>query len=51
MLIEIPIAWIFALNLASWPVIQFGLAWAFMRMPVEWFNPPAPHAWEQGGRF
>ena len=37
--IELPIAWIIALNIAGWPVIQFGLAWAFTRMPVTWFNP------------
>ena len=51
MLIELPIAWIIVLNVAGWPVIQFTLAWAFTRMPVAWFNPPACGAWEQGGRF
>ena len=51
MRIDLPIAWIIALNLAGWPVIQFVLAWAFTRMPVTWFNPPASGAWEQGGRF
>jgi glycosyl-4,4'-diaponeurosporenoate acyltransferase len=50
-LIELPTAWVVALNLAGWPVIQFGLAWAFTRMPVAWFSPPASRAWEQGGRF
>jgi glycosyl-4,4'-diaponeurosporenoate acyltransferase len=49
--IELPILWIVVLNLAGWPVIQFGLAWAFTRMPVAWFTPPASGAWEQGGRF
>jgi glycosyl-4,4'-diaponeurosporenoate acyltransferase len=37
--IELPIVWVFALNLGGWPVIQLGLAWAFTRMPVSWFNP------------
>lgn len=37
--IDLPIAWVVALNLAGWPVIQLGLAWAFTRMPVAWFSP------------
>jgi len=49
--IELPVFWIVALNVAGWPVIQLGLAWAFTRMPVAWFHPPAPHAWENGGEF
>jgi glycosyl-4,4'-diaponeurosporenoate acyltransferase len=49
--IELPTAWIIVLNVAGWPVIQFGLAWVFTRMPVRWFKPPDPRAWEQGGRF
>ena len=49
--IELPIVWIIVLNVAGWPVIQFGLAWAFTRMPVTWFNPGGAQAWEQGGRF
>jgi glycosyl-4,4'-diaponeurosporenoate acyltransferase len=48
--IELPIAWVIVLNVAGWPVIQFALAWAFTRMPVGWFNPPAGRAWERGGR-
>lgn len=51
MLIELPIAWVIVLNVAGWPVIQFGLAWAFTQMPVNWFKPPAAGAWEQSGRF
>ena len=51
MLIELPIAWIVVLNVAGWPVIQFGLAWLFTRMPVVWFNPGVGHAGEHGGRF
>jgi glycosyl-4,4'-diaponeurosporenoate acyltransferase len=49
--IELPILWIVVLNLAGWPVIQFGFAWLFTQMPVKWFNPPNAGAWEQGGRF
>ena len=51
MLIELPIVWIILVNVAGWPVIQFGLAWLFMQMPVAWFNPGGARAWEQGGRF
>jgi glycosyl-4,4'-diaponeurosporenoate acyltransferase len=39
------------LNVAGWPVIQFGLAWAFTRMPVSWFQPGSGAAWERGGHF
>jgi len=48
--IELPIAWVIMLNVAGWPVIQFGLAWLFTRMPVAWFNPGVGYAWERGGR-
>ena len=48
---EFPIALVITLNIAGWPVIQLGLAWAFTQMPVTWFNPGVAHAWEQGGRF
>ena len=51
MLIELPILWVVVLNVAGWPVIQFGLAWLFTQMPVKWFNPPKAGAWEQSGRF
>jgi len=49
--IDLPIAWVIGLNLAGWPVIQLGLAWAFTRMPPAWFNPGRARAWEQDGRF
>jgi glycosyl-4,4'-diaponeurosporenoate acyltransferase len=49
--IELPIVWVIVLNVAGWPVIQLGLAWLFTRMPVSWFNPPAPGDWERDGRF
>jgi glycosyl-4,4'-diaponeurosporenoate acyltransferase len=50
-LIELPVAWVVALNVCGWPVIQLVLAWLFTRMPVAWFNPGSPHAWERDGRF
>ena len=49
--IDLPVSWIVALNVAGWPVIQLGLAWLFTRMPVVWFHPPDPYAWENGGKF
>lgn len=48
--IELPMAWVIALNVAGWPVIQLGLAWAFTRMPVDWFNPGDSWPWERDGR-
>jgi glycosyl-4,4'-diaponeurosporenoate acyltransferase len=50
-LIELPIFWIIVLNVAGWPAIQLGLAWAFTRMPAASFNPGEACAWERGGRF
>jgi glycosyl-4,4'-diaponeurosporenoate acyltransferase len=50
-LIELPNKWTVVLNVAGWPVIQFGLAWLLNLMPVTWFEPPAGGAWEQGGQF
>jgi glycosyl-4,4'-diaponeurosporenoate acyltransferase len=38
--IELPVVWIVILNVALWPLIQLALAWAFIRMPAEWFKPP-----------
>jgi glycosyl-4,4'-diaponeurosporenoate acyltransferase len=49
--VDLPIAWVITLNVAGWPVIQFGLAWAFTRMPVTWFNPGQVTVWEQDGSF
>ena len=51
MLIELPILWVLVLNVAGWPVLQLGLAWAFTRTPVSRFHPPRSFAWERGGRF
>jgi glycosyl-4,4'-diaponeurosporenoate acyltransferase len=50
-LIEPPIVWIVVLNVVGWLIIQLGLAWAFTRLPVDWFRPGPGGAWEQGGRF
>jgi glycosyl-4,4'-diaponeurosporenoate acyltransferase len=47
----VPIELTIALNVGGWLVIQLGLAWAFTKMPVEYFNPGPPHTWEHGGRF
>ncbi len=49
--IDLPIGWVIALNVAGWPLIQFGLAWLFTRMPSEWFHSAGAQAWERGGRF
>lgn len=46
----LPVGWIVVLNVAGWPVIQFGLAWLFTRMPVTWFRAPPPAGWEADGR-
>ena len=39
--IELPVTWIVILNVALWPLIQIALAWGFLRMPADWFSPPA----------
>ena len=49
--IELPIAWIIVLNVAGWLSIQMGFAWAFTKMPVQWFNPGNAWGWERAGRF
>ncbi len=49
--IELPIAWIIALNVGGWLAVQLGLAWAFTKMPAAWFNPGPVWRWEQEGRF
>ena len=38
MLIKLPIFWVVTLNIAGWLVIQIGLAWLFLRLPVRWFE-------------
>lgn len=47
--IEMPWVWVAVLNVVLWPVLQLGSAWAFTRMPAEWFQAPGPWAWEKGG--
>jgi hypothetical protein len=37
--IELPTGWVVLLNVAGWPVLQFGLAWLFTRM-LETPHPP-----------
>lgn len=51
MLIELSIVWIIALNVVGWAGIQMGLAWAFTKMPVSWFNPGRAFGFESNGRF
>ena len=51
MLIELPVFWIVVLNVAGWPAVQLGLAWAFTCMPAGWFNPGPAYGWEKGGWF
>jgi glycosyl-4,4'-diaponeurosporenoate acyltransferase len=51
MRIELPMAWVIVLNVGGWPAIQMGLAWAFTRLPPNWFNPSNAFSWERGGRF
>ena len=51
MLIELPIFWIVALNVGGWLIIQLGLAWAFLKLPTEWFNPGEVQTWERDGHF
>lgn len=55
MLIELSIAWVIALNIITWLVIQFGLAWGFTQLAAERFSAhnfwARPKQWEQDGRF
>jgi glycosyl-4,4'-diaponeurosporenoate acyltransferase len=50
-LIELPIGWIIALNVAGWLAIQMGFAWLFTKLPVTWFSPGRALDWERNGRF
>lgn len=49
--IELPIGWMIALNVISWPLIQLGLAWLFTRLPVSCFTLRHCWSWEADGRF
>ncbi len=55
MLIKLSIAWVIALNVIAWLVIQFGLAWGFTQLAAERFDYRSlcarPRGWERGGRF
>lgn len=48
---DLSIPWIITLNVLGWPIIQLGLAWAFTRMPANWFSPPASYHFERNGNF
>ena len=49
--IELPLHWIWILNISGWPVIQLSLASLFLRLPDSWFRAPRTFAWEKSGRF
>ena len=55
MLVELSIAWVIALNVLAWLVIQFGLAWSFTQLATERFDYrnffAHTRGWERGGRF
>lgn len=55
MLIELSIAATTGWNIIAWAVIQLGLAWVMIRIPVERFHPTSSWArtrsWEQRGDF
>ena len=51
MLIELPMVWIIVLNVGGWLAIQMGFAWAFTKIPVDWFNPGPAISWERNGGF
>jgi glycosyl-4,4'-diaponeurosporenoate acyltransferase len=54
-LIELSIAWVTALNVVAWLVIQLGLAWSFTQLAADRFDDQCrfarPKSWERGGRF
>jgi glycosyl-4,4'-diaponeurosporenoate acyltransferase len=54
MLAELSIAWVIALNVLAWLVIQLGLAWAFTQIAAERFNArnwfARTKSWERDGR-
>lgn len=55
MLIDLSIAWVIALNVIAWLMIQLGLAWGFTQLAAERFDYRSlcahPRGWERGGRF
>jgi len=54
-LIELSIAWVIALNVIAWLLIQFGLAWGFTQLDATRFHAHGFWArtkcWERDGRF
>ncbi|MCX6967667.1 MAG: glycosyl-4,4'-diaponeurosporenoate acyltransferase [Verrucomicrobia bacterium] len=55
MLIELPVAWLVALNVLGWPVIHIAVAWGVTQLPINAFNPQSwlfrPRSWENGGEI
>lgn len=49
--LDFPWPVVLALNIFGWPVIQYGLAWAFIRMPYRWFDTPPGQSPEHRGEF
>ncbi|MCS7089904.1 MAG: glycosyl-4,4'-diaponeurosporenoate acyltransferase [Verrucomicrobiota bacterium] len=45
-----PVLWIVGLNVTGWLIVQIGLAWAFTRMPIQWFKTGPLFRWEWGGQ-
>lgn len=55
MWVELPAAWIIALNVAYLPTAQLGVALLFTNLPAGRFSPASPlfreRPWERGGRL
>jgi glycosyl-4,4'-diaponeurosporenoate acyltransferase len=49
MRIDLPIAWMIALNVLGWPIIQIALAWGFTRLPLSFFIARPVWNWESDG--
>lgn len=55
MLIELPVAWLVAVNVIAWALIHLGFAWAGTRLPIGSFDPASwlyrKRSWEREGKF
>ena len=55
MLIELPVAWLIAINVLGWPVIHIAVAWGVTQLPPDTFNPQSwlfrPRSWEDDGEI
>ncbi|XHR29632.1 MAG: glycosyl-4,4'-diaponeurosporenoate acyltransferase [Chthoniobacteraceae bacterium] len=53
MLIELPVAWLVAINVLGWPVIHIAVSWGATQLPLDTFAPESwmfrPRKWEKGG--